>query len=50
MAEIRFKHLKIKELHPTFAAEITEFDFSKLISPDVFRERNGSGQDRDILQ
>jgi alpha-ketoglutarate-dependent 2,4-dichlorophenoxyacetate dioxygenase len=38
MAEIRFKHLKIKELHPTFAAEITEVDFSKPISPDVFHE------------
>jgi alpha-ketoglutarate-dependent 2,4-dichlorophenoxyacetate dioxygenase len=38
MAEIRFKHLKIKELHPTFAAEVTEVDFSKPISPDVFHE------------
>jgi alpha-ketoglutarate-dependent 2,4-dichlorophenoxyacetate dioxygenase len=38
MAEICFKHLKIKELHPTFAAEITEVDFSKPISSDVFYE------------
>ena len=33
-----FKHLTIKELHPTFAAEIDGVDFSKDIPHDVFNE------------
>ena len=33
-----FKHLTIKELHPTFAAEIGGVDFSKEIPDDVFDE------------
>lgn len=33
-----FKHVTIKELHPTFAAEIGGVDFSKPIPDDVFAE------------
>ena len=36
--ETEFKTLKIKELHPTFAAEIEGVDFSKPIPDDVFNE------------
>ena len=36
--ETDFKTLKIKKLHPTFAAEIDGVDFSKPIPDDVFRE------------
>ncbi|OCT44184.1 Alpha-ketoglutarate-dependent 2,4-dichlorophenoxyacetate dioxygenase [Cladophialophora carrionii] len=36
--ETEFKTLKIKKLHPTFAAEIEGVDFSKPLEDDVFRE------------
>lgn len=36
--ETEFKTLKIKKLHPTFAAEIEGVDFSKPIPDDVFNE------------
>ena len=36
--ETEFKNLYIKELHPTFAAEIEGVDFTKPIPDDVFRE------------
>lgn len=36
--ETEFKTLKIKKLHPTFAAEIEGVDFSRPIPDDVFRE------------
>jgi hypothetical protein len=36
--ETEFKTLKIKELHPTFAAEIEGVDFSKPLSDSVFEE------------
>lgn len=33
-----FDHIKIKKLHPTFAAEISGVDFSKPLSSEVFQE------------
>ena len=33
-----FKHLQIKELHPTFAAEVSGVDFTNPIPNDVFDE------------
>lgn len=36
--EVEFKTLKIKPLHPTFAAEIEGVDFSKAVSDEVFNE------------
>jgi alpha-ketoglutarate-dependent 2,4-dichlorophenoxyacetate dioxygenase len=36
--ETEFKTIKIKKLHPTFAAEIEGVDFSKPLEDDVFRE------------
>lgn len=36
--ETEFKTLRIKKLHPTFAAEIEGVDFSKPIPDDVFNE------------
>lgn len=33
-----FDTLKIKELHPTFGAEVEGVDFSKPIPDDVFEE------------
>lgn len=33
-----FKHITIKELHPTFGAEISGIDFSKPVDHDVFQE------------
>ncbi|KAL5330264.1 hypothetical protein ACEPPN_003790 [Leptodophora sp. 'Broadleaf-Isolate-01'] len=33
-----FNHITIKELHPTFVAEIQGVDFSKTIEPEVFSE------------
>lgn len=34
----RSETLSIKELHPTFGAEISGFDFSQNIADDVFEE------------
>ena len=36
--EPSFKHITIKELHPTFGAEISGIDFSKPVDDDVFQE------------
>lgn len=36
--EPTFNHIKIKELHPTFGAEISGVDFSKPLSEKVFQE------------
>ena len=36
--DTKFKTLKIKKLHPTFAAEIEGVDFSRPIPDDVFKE------------
>ncbi len=33
-----YKTLTVKELHPTFGAEVHDVDFSKHISEDVFEE------------
>src|SRR5580692_7888000 len=33
-----FKHIQVKELHPTFGAEIHSVDFSKPVPEDVFSE------------
>lgn len=33
-----FKLINIKELHPTFGAEISGVDFSKPVDDDVFQE------------
>jgi hypothetical protein len=33
-----FKHIQVKELHPTFGAEVHSVDFSKPVPEDVFSE------------
>ena len=33
-----FKYIQVKELHPTFGAEIHSVDFSKPVPEDVFSE------------
>ena len=33
-----FKHIAVKELHPTFGAEVSGVDFSKEVTGEVFRE------------
>ena len=33
-----FKHIQVKELHPTFGAEVHSIDFSKPVPEDVFSE------------
>jgi hypothetical protein len=33
-----FKHIQVKELHPTFGAEVYGVDFSKPVPEDVFSE------------
>jgi alpha-ketoglutarate-dependent 2,4-dichlorophenoxyacetate dioxygenase len=33
-----FDHIKVKQLAPTFGAEVTGIDFSKPVSPQVFAE------------
>lgn len=33
-----FKHITVKEIHPTFAAEVGGIDFSSPIADDVFAE------------
>jgi len=33
-----FDHIKVKELHPTFAAEISGVDFSNPLKDEVFEE------------
>lgn len=33
-----FKHIIIKEIHPTFAAEVRGVDFSSPVADDVFAE------------
>ena len=33
-----FKHIIIKEIHPTFVAEVRGIDFSSPITDDVFAE------------
>jgi alpha-ketoglutarate-dependent 2,4-dichlorophenoxyacetate dioxygenase len=33
-----FKRIQVKELHPTFGAQILGVDFSKPVSDDVFAE------------
>lgn len=36
--ETPYKHITVKELAPTFVAEVQGVDFSKPIEPDVFQE------------
>jgi alpha-ketoglutarate-dependent 2,4-dichlorophenoxyacetate dioxygenase len=36
--ELGFEHISVKELHPTFGAEITGVDFSGPVSGPVFEE------------
>ncbi len=36
--EHAFKLIRVKELHPTFGAEVQGVDFSKPVSADVFSE------------
>jgi alpha-ketoglutarate-dependent 2,4-dichlorophenoxyacetate dioxygenase len=38
LQEPQFKHITVKELHPTFVAEVQGVDFSKPVSPEVFSE------------
>ncbi|PVH69678.1 alpha-ketoglutarate-dependent 2,4-dichlorophenoxyacetate dioxygenase [Cadophora sp. DSE1049] len=38
LTEPDFKHITVKELHPTFVAEIQGVDFSKSVDPNVFSE------------
>lgn len=33
-----FKHITVKELHPTFGAEVQGVAFSKEVTGEVFRE------------
>ena len=36
--DIDFKLIQVKELHPTFGAEVQGVDFSKAVGQDVFSE------------
>ncbi len=38
LTEPDFKHITVKELHPTFVAEIQGVDFSTPVDPEVFSE------------
>jgi len=45
LQETDFKHISVKKLHPTFAAEIEGVDFTKPVPPDVFEEiRNAAAK------
>lgn len=33
-----FDHIKVKKLHPTFAAEVSGIDFSEPLTREVFAE------------
>lgn len=35
---VPYKHITIKELHPTFGAEVSGVDFSEPVPLDVFEE------------
>ena len=37
-AAVAFNHIKVKELHPTFGAEISGVDFASTIDDEVFAE------------
>ena len=36
--ETEFDHVQVKQLAPTFGAEVTGIDFSKAVPPAVFAE------------
>ena len=36
--ESEFDHIRVKQLAPTFGAEVTGVDFSKPVPPDIFAE------------
>lgn len=33
-----YKHIQVKELHPTFGAEVSGIDFSQPVPDDVFAD------------
>ena len=35
---VPYQHIWVKELHPTFGAEVFGIDFSKPVPPEVFAE------------
>lgn len=36
--ESQYKHITVKELAPTFVAEVQGVDFSRPVEPEVFQE------------